>query len=290
VTEQQTRRDDAGYRAGPLRFLAHAKDRRSVVLAAALVLLVAGGIVLVGMRQGQSPAPGLPEIPPAGQAAGGDQQAEGGQAAGGGDQPADGPAAGGDQAGGGAQAAGGAPGAASGPSSGGSAGAIPPECQVPGDRLEIRLESSEWQEDPEEISGGYQLLLVNGTDRQICMFLHYASQDSRNDPAGRPPNAWSTSCEWQPEGGSGATPELLATAEFWRELSVPGASPSGDGGGSPGCYFDYPDRWVAVYYGDCVAALKARLDAVPSDQRGAVLDPYAWELPVLGRAQGFSCP
>jgi len=262
--------DEVKARHGPWSLLATLTGRQAVVLWVGLTLLFFLLLLAVvnGLGQGQNTEPqanapaGQAQQPAGGQPAGGAGAAQPGGAVGGGQQP------GGDQGSGVAQPGGEQPG-----------GAIPANCLVPGDKITITLENSEWTETSDQTIGGYQIFLTNGTDKQICVLEHFTSQNSRNDPANRPPNAWASECNWfagsGESGGQDAHP--LAGAEFWQ------------GEHASECYYDYPDKIVAVYYDNCPAILKAKLDGMPTDQRGTILDPYAWDLPVFGRAQGFSC-
>jgi hypothetical protein len=215
-------------------------------------------LLVVGIVRSGLPPPAPQAGIPAGPAQPGGNQPAGGSAA----QP------GGDQDAGAQQQGGGSPG-----------GAIPADCLVPGDKITITLENSEWTETSDQTIGGYEIFLANGTDKQICVLEHFTSQNSRNDPASRPPNGWTSDCNWFAASGEsqGQDHHPVAGAEFWR------------GEYADDCYFDYPDRIVAVYYDKCPAILKPMLEKLQPDQRGSILDPYAWDLPVLGRAQGFAC-
>jgi len=162
-----------------------------------------------------------------------------------------------------------------------ASGAIPAGCLVPDDQLEVRLEDPRWTERAEDVVGSYSITLRNLTDKQICVFQHVASQNSRNAPReDQPANAWGTECAWFAEAGEakGQDAHPLRSAQFWQ------------GEYATDCYLEYPVRMLPVFYRpECVDTVRSLVEPVAPAERGPILDPYSTELPILESAQGFTC-
>jgi hypothetical protein len=154
-------------------------------------------------------------------------------------------------------------------------------CRPP-DRFETALTDLTWKEWDDEVMGTYSVHARNLADRQVCVFSHDVSANSRNSADYVPPNAWGAGCSWIAEAGEiqGQDANVLREGwNLWKETN-------GDAGS---CYYAYRDRIVAVYY-DCADSIMKQLKGTTPEQRAAILDPLAASVPVDDRAKSFSCP
>jgi hypothetical protein len=157
--------------------------------------------------------------------------------------------------------------------------AIAAACLVPADQFEVALEDSQWHDEPGNVLGSWTIMGRNLTDKQVGVFVRYASQNSRIESKNRPANAWAPGVAWYGERGekNGGDSHPIASGDLWQ------------GEYATDCYYDWPDRIVVVYYGACSDPEKPPFKGLSAEAFGALLDQHGVPVPVLGRAQGFTC-